>query len=635
MLNLIGIKRGRDLSMEIMMRIKGYIAILTVFWFSVFSLGIIPLDNEALAQEAAPTILQVAGKAQIIERGRRMPARTGQRLLAGQTIELVGGGEVRVTTVDGRIKIRVTSDSTVRYDGQVEANSQPWALGPTTRQAAAGEAAPQFFASKGKLEIEVAPGQRLRLLCPLILAAVRGTVFTVTVEADGTSRVDTMEGQVATYGRQGEMALTRPGQSAEVTARQYSTFLANNGVSVPGGDWRRVSENERQRVDNQILAPIFSPNSDPLIAVLSNSNAAPNQGVQALALENSAVEPGSIFASEFDSSETGTPETRITPASSDIDPQSTLLDEGLPDIIPQNVPTENRSGHVIGSFNLPGAIDVDYNKYNFDLDFATGRITKAGFEIKYTRNITPFGLVSTGLGIHASGSGYMNLNTLSFSISNFAMSYNYYFEADNVMGSSDGSLGSATTFTGSFLAPLNFGVSVSGQLTPEYVQSNFINQTTMPVYYDTLTGALREKPLYDIIGEYSAVSNLNTLMIHSLHYSFVLDANDGRIFDGETYIFFVDYSFNDIDINLVGGSGQLTSTNFVVNFPRGDAYSSSLMWSDSATGVLQGSLSSSAPVAGDQVTSGSLTVSYGSPPPTAFPTTPISIQNGQVKLAGQ
>ncbi|MDR0548835.1 MAG: hypothetical protein LBI10_05420 [Deltaproteobacteria bacterium] len=615
------------------MRVNGYIAIFTGFWFLVFSLGIILLDNEALAQEAAPTIIQVAGKAQIIERGRRTPARTGQRLLSGQTIELVGGGEVRVATVDGRIKIRVSSDSTIRYDGEVEANSQPWTLGPTTRQVASGEVAPQFFASKGKLTIEVAPGQRLRFLCPLILAAVRGTVFTVTVAADGTSRVDTLEGQVATYGRQGEMTLTRPGQSAEVSARQYSNFLTSKGVSVPGGDWRRVSENERQRVDNQALAPIFSPNSDPLIAVLSNPNAAPNQGVQALAIENSAVEPGSIFAAELDSSETGTPETRITPASSEIDPQSTLLDEGLPDIIPPNAPAASQIGHGIGSFNLPGAIDINFNKFAFDLDFATGRITNAGFDIEYTRNTSPYGLVTTFLGINPAGSGYLNINTLNFSISNFGMLQNEYIEADGISGSSKGYFGSATTFTGSFLAPLNFGVSVSGQLTPDYVQTNGNNQTTMPVYYDTLTGVLREKPLYEISGHLAAVSNVDTLL--ESDFFMALDPYDGRIFDGSASYTFDDSSANDFRISLKGASGMLTNTNFLVNFSRGFAESSAHVYSSSATGVLQGTLSSSAPVAGTQVTSGSLTVSYGSTPPTGFPITPIPIQNGQVKLAGQ
>ncbi|MDR0549141.1 MAG: FecR domain-containing protein [Deltaproteobacteria bacterium] len=612
------------------MRVKGYIAILTVIWFLVFSLGIIPLDNEALAQEAAPTILQVAGKAQIIERGRRTPARTGQRLLAGQTIELVGGGEVRVATVDGRIKIRVTSDSTVRYDGEVEANSQPWTLGPTTRRAASGDTSPQFFASKGKLEIEVAPGQRLRLLCPLILAAVRGTVFTVTVEADGTSRVDTLEGQVATYGRQGEMTLTRPGQSVEVSARQYSSYLTSKGVNVPSGDWRRISENERQRVDNQTLSPIFSTNSDPLIAVLSNPNAAPNQGVQALALENSAVEPGSIFASELDSSQTGTTETRIIPASSDIDPQSTLLDEGLPDIIPPNVPAASQIGHVIGSFNLPGATEIVFNTYVFDLDFATGSIIKAGFDIEYKRT-TSFGPVSTDLSTMASGSGYLNLNTLNFYISNFGMANSHYSEADGVATSSEGYLGSATTFTGSFLAPLNFNVSVSGRLTPEYVPTNGFNQTTMPVYYDA-TGILRAKPLLDVYGDFAAVSNLAVSVNN--WFDFALDANDGRIYDGELRYLFYDNSSNDFNIHLRGASGQLNSNNFNVTFSRGDAESFSNTYNNTATGVLQGTLSSSAPAPGVQVTSGSLVVTYGATPPTGFPNT-IPIQNGQVKLAGQ
>jgi hypothetical protein len=453
----------------------------------------------------------------------------------------------------------------------------------------------------------------------LILAAVRGTVFTVTVAADGTSRVDTLEGQVATYGRQGEMTLTRPGQSAEVTARQYSTFLADKGVSAPSGDWRRVSENERQRVDNQTLAPIFSPNSDPLIAVLSNPNAAPNQGVQALAIENSAVEPGSIFASELDSSETGTPETRIIPASNDIDPQSTLLEEGLPDMIPLNVPAASRHGYVIGTFALPAALSTVFNKFIFDLNLDTGQISKSGFEMEYERSA--FGTSYTGMWA-TGGTGSLDLNTLNFTISNFTSSY--YIEADF---QSEGTLGSGTTFIGSLSGPLDFTATANGQLTLDYVyDSSSFAQTTLPSNYNTLTGLLKDKPFYYIDGHFAAFSGATT---YEADYGMAWNLNTGVLDDVRaTYSFSV--GANSGDIYLDGGVGSLSGSNFNVLFSNGHADSATVTYTSTITGVLQGNLASANPVVGTQVSGGGLTVSYGTPPPSFFPTT-IPILDGQVE----
>jgi hypothetical protein len=93
----------------------------------------------ALAQDAAPKIVAVAGKAEILERGRRFSAKEGQRLLAGQSIELVGGGEVRLSSDDGRIVVKVTTGTSVRYDGYVGASSQPWSAGPPIARPAAKE----------------------------------------------------------------------------------------------------------------------------------------------------------------------------------------------------------------------------------------------------------------------------------------------------------------------------------------------------------------------------------------------------------------------------------------------------------------------------------------------------------------
>ncbi|MDR2141591.1 MAG: FecR domain-containing protein, partial [Deltaproteobacteria bacterium] len=217
----------------------------------------------AQAQEnSGATILKIAGKAEILSQGQRLPAHEGFRLSPGQSIQLVGGGEVRLSTNGGKVQVRVLADTTVKYDGEVDANGQPWGPSSKLREVStggSGQMAPQISVPVGKLEIQVEPGQELRVVCPLIMAAVRGTRFNISVELDGSSTVTTLEGRVATYGRNGELRLISSGQSAQVTARAYSNFLANQGVSVPRGSWREAPAQTQAAVDDRTLGNIFGP----------------------------------------------------------------------------------------------------------------------------------------------------------------------------------------------------------------------------------------------------------------------------------------------------------------------------------------------------------------------------------------
>jgi hypothetical protein len=588
-----------------------------------------------LAQDPSPTIIKVAGKAEIIERGRRLPIREGQRLLAGQSIELIGGGEVRLTTVDGKIKIRIVGGTTVRYDGLVEANSQPWAAGPTYQTAGQGDSTPQFRPTKGKLEVEVAPGQRLRILCPLILAAVRGTFFTVTVEADGSSRVDGFDGQLAFYGRQGEMGLIRPGQNVQIRANDYSAFLAKKGVEVPDADWRKVSAKDQKSVDNQTLGPIFSPNSDLLVAVLSNSDASPTAGLEALALERSADESGSIFAAELTDNAVDDA-SRIMPAASEIVPQSPVLDVGLRDMQPLSIRIP--LGHVTGEFTLPGFIHpfagytelVVANKFNFDLDFNTGQISNALFDISYAIGFYAFSYGYNELSGN-SGTGAVDLNSLQFSISNFNSANSHYSEG--IVPSSTGHVGPGTVMAGS-LAPLNLG-SASGVLALDYVTTNAIAQTVMPTSLN-FAGLIKDKPYYEVNGSFNLPASANN--ISQNYFKFDLYA-DGQIKDGRVSVGYEDstYSNTPVYFDFFNGTGSILSSNFNVNLPNGMLYYKVGMVntvSYSVSGVLQGSMSSSDPVVGDQVIGGSFTGDFTlAGPPVWVPTT-LSINDGDVVEAG-
>ncbi|MDR1085530.1 MAG: hypothetical protein LBP22_11925, partial [Deltaproteobacteria bacterium] len=94
--------------------------------FLVLLLALTGLSQAVLAKDSQVSVLKIAGKAEIIERGRSSAAREGQRLYPGQSVRLIGGGEVSLSSQDGRIKIKVQDNTTVTYDGEVGENTQPW-----------------------------------------------------------------------------------------------------------------------------------------------------------------------------------------------------------------------------------------------------------------------------------------------------------------------------------------------------------------------------------------------------------------------------------------------------------------------------------------------------------------------------
>jgi hypothetical protein len=585
----------------------------------------------AFAQETGPVVIKVAGKAEILERGRRQPAAEGHKLLPGQSIELVGGGEVILSSNDGKITVKVLKDSSVRYDGYAAANERPWGSAPVYRPVASQkENVSQFTASKGKLEVQVTPGQPLRLVSPLIIAAVRGTNFTVTVDMDGSSRVETVEGQVATYGRNGDMRLATAGQSAQITAGDYAAHLEANGViTPPGGTWRDVPAADQERVDDQTLGVIFSPNADLMVAVLANPNAAPTSGLQALAIEDSSVEPGSLFVNGASVDTIGGGDSRVLPTASSLEPQSSLLDEGLPEIIPPSTPTDFLHGHVIGEFDVTPFTGATFffNKYVFDLDFSNGAITNAGFDIGYEHTTVPFGLTRTEFN-SKSGSGSLNLNSLAFSV-RFNPADTEYFE--NVWPSlaSVGYLNSGTVMTGSLVGPLNFGASAQGQLDLAYTSTNGVIQSTMPSSID-FVGALREKPLYMVDGHF--IVNWPVTTVFDNFYEFTLDANTGRIYDATISLSY-DHLLDSAKIELLNGGGLASSGGFSINFPLGYAQTIALPYNGPATGAMSGTFNAAAPAPGSLVTGGQLVVAYGTPPPPILPSGPILINDGVVAKA--
>jgi uncharacterized membrane protein YgcG len=601
--------------------------------FAFLTVGL--LGAVAFAQEA--TILRVAGRAEILAQGRRITANEGYRIQPGQTISLVGGGEILMTTANGRINVKVLADTSVKYDGEVNENDLPWSgvrLGPREASTAPTGRVPQFSVPLGKLQIEVESGQEVRLVCPLILAAVRGTVFTVTVDLDGTSRVDNLEGLVATYGRHGEMRLLGAGQSAMVTARDYANFLNTHGVRPPRGDWRRVPSRTQERVDNDALGNIFGPGGGNLLAaVLANPEATPTGGVNAMAIEKNAIEEGSLFVDGEARGGEGD-DRRITPVGEVLTPDSTLLNEGLPVIGSSSGSSSSSSGsggggsygtgYVIGSFSLPTGGNNYNNRFIFDVDLTSGAISNALFEADFTWT-SSLGYVKSGFAGEG-GTGLFNLSLLSFSINGFQSTR--FEENQNSSTAAYGTLGSGTALGGN-LSSANYGGTSTGTLNLVYdLDASSPAITDLPTTYN-LTGALRDKPFYDVIGTFTSPVFITPV---NADYTFRLDANDGRIFDGKVDVNYLDAANDAINLILSRGAGTLSGAAFTISYPWGEISVNGVASQSGLTGAFSGALASATPTLGTQVSSGSLSVTYplGA---SSFPTT-LTVSGGAVNQAG-
>jgi hypothetical protein len=568
---------------------------LAVFW--VLLLAFMGLSQAVSAQDGQISVLKIAGKAEILERGRSSTAREGQRLYPGQSVRLIGGGEVSLSSQDGRIKIKVQDNTTVTYDGEVGINIQPWSKsGPGYRKTTVKEdpMAPQFSVPVGKLEVEVQPGQELRMVMPLIMAAVRGTFFTVNVQTDGTSVLSTLEGAVATYGRHGDMRLTMAGQSAEVTARAYADYLSAKGVSVPpGGTWQDVPASIQESVDNETLGNIFvEGGGDLLAAVLANPEASPAAGINALAIEASSEADGALFVDSSLGSSLGvgsggsgqggqdtqggqsstqsseSPGGGFGAGAGSGSMESTLLAQGLPELVPDIndlITFDRRHGHVSGSFVLPGAVTVYENKLFFGLDFGTGAISDAGFLIEYQRPHPSYTTVLTSLSAYG-GSGQLNANILQFSLGSFVSSN--FREDLNASSAGYGSLGSGTSMTGS-LGAMDFNQPVNGALNLAYrTDSSSPAIADMPSYL-SFAGTLKEMPVLDVTGSFNLDPSL-TVMQNS--FSFQLDPSDGSIFYGRASLRYSEPSLSTFAVNLAEGSGVMSGHNFGLDFNKGTFY---------------------------------------------------------------
>jgi hypothetical protein len=324
---------------------------------------------------------------------------------------------------------------------------------------------------------------------------------------------------------------------------------------------------------------------------------------------------------------------RIAPSKSStaLTPDSSLLDEGLPDIDNKfddshssSASPGNLMAYVYGQFSLPTATSILFNQFTFDLDLSNGHITKAFFDVEYLRPHSTFGTANTFIGARG-GSGSLNLSTLQYSIGDFNLDAEYAEDFDNLY-MSFGQLGPGTTVQGSFLSPVAVGASLNGQVNLDYSPDPLSGAVyDMPSYLALSYASLQDKPHFMVTGSFADASS--SIMIDN-SFNFSINANDGTIVASNVDYQYYDSSNQHVIIKFEKGSGALSGSSFSVHYPEGWAQIGVSTVGGAMTADLNGALASATLGEGVQVApTGQLNVNYATP--TSLPTS-LNIAAGEV-----
>ncbi|MDR0547874.1 MAG: FecR family protein [Deltaproteobacteria bacterium] len=219
----------------------------TILFLGLF-IGLLLLIPTVEAQEA-PKVLKIAGKAEILQKGRWLKAKTGHELLVGQAIRLVKGKELTLISDGGQIEIVVSDGGAIKYNGQVPERSVPW--GAPKVVSSKSDLTRQIQLLEGTTHVTVTNAQPLRVITPLVIAAVRGTDFSVKVEPDGSSTITVRDGSVLAIGRTGQTEMVEAGSSFQITAEQYARYLKRQKVKIPPEGWKQIPDEEQEALDSK------------------------------------------------------------------------------------------------------------------------------------------------------------------------------------------------------------------------------------------------------------------------------------------------------------------------------------------------------------------------------------------------
>ncbi len=236
-----------------------FVAASCLFWLSA---AVWPaLCEEAAEADENARVVKFIGKTEIYQWGMWHDAEEGKEVRPGETVRVVGRGEVVLEAAGGKVVLSARDNSTVVYNGMVDTRIPPWknsrlAKDPEYRPDDDAPTVRQFYCPEGEVTVQVRTGEELNMVTPLITASVRGTMFRMNVLEDASSEVSVGGGKVDVLNRMGTSvpAVGSCGKSA-MSSKQFMAYLCTKGYCFPpDADWRDYDYEAFEALDEENYA---------------------------------------------------------------------------------------------------------------------------------------------------------------------------------------------------------------------------------------------------------------------------------------------------------------------------------------------------------------------------------------------
>lgn len=195
-----------------------------IIW-SVLAISIVFAGPAIAADAVSWTVRTVSGKAEL-------KGVAGAWTALSEGLEVEVGNSIR-TAAKGRV-VLVRNDESVIIAANSDFEIKPASNGMLTR----------IFQTVGTLMFKVhkRPNQHFEVNTPYLAAVVKGTTFTVSVDANGAA-VHVTEGLVQVKGNDGpETLLLRPGQTGSIKAEPGSTLKSGSAARDGGSSTKKQTK---------------------------------------------------------------------------------------------------------------------------------------------------------------------------------------------------------------------------------------------------------------------------------------------------------------------------------------------------------------------------------------------------------
>ena len=169
------------------------------------------MKNFTWSLRSAALLLLLVQNALVLAAGPEVTGRSGDvtvsssmTLLAiGDSVRTGSNGESTLQVNESGLRVSVSPDSEVSYQGTTAAGAQ------------------NFKVTKGRVHFSIVPGNHLDVETPHLVASVRGTEFSTTVDSQ-TSELSVSEGRVAVHDSKGVSGIVARGWSAIATTTGFT-----------------------------------------------------------------------------------------------------------------------------------------------------------------------------------------------------------------------------------------------------------------------------------------------------------------------------------------------------------------------------------------------------------------------------